>query len=492
MKKVLAIVCLFLVLSAGGWFGYRIYRADQAAKAEEAYRQNTTELDFTGEAVPELAYLQEFPQLKKVTLLGTGLTVQQYEELRSALPGCEIVWELPFQGGYLPLDTDVLTLTQIAPEEMALLSYLTKLQTVDASAVTDLEAVMALREMYPQVAVNYQVTIGGQVLSGDAAALTVENADIDELTIQLAFLPGLTDIIFTGEAPENEDIYNLMQAYPEVTCHWEFTFFDIPVTSDAEELDLSGIKMASVEELEAGLKYFNNLQKVVMCDTGLPSEEIDALWKRNPETRFVWNVKVGHFTVRTDIIYLMPFQFGYDGLKGFKLRDKDCTEMKYLVDLICLDMGHMGIKSVEFLRYMPNMQYLIIGDTYVTDISPMENLTQLKFLEAWKCGIRDISPLLGCTSLEDVNLCNNPIQDITILGQIETLNNIWISGVNWPKEQKEALNAAKPDAKIVYYQNYGSTGEGWRQLDNYYNHRDIMGMFYLDDDLNAYWERPKK
>ena len=122
----------------------------------------------------------------------------------------------------------------------------------------------------------------------------------------------------------------------------------------------------------------------------------------------------------------------------------------------------------------------------------MENLTQLKFLEAWKCGIKDISPLLGCTSLEDVNLCNNPIQDITILGQIETLNNIWISGVNWPKEQKEALNAAKPDAKIVYYQNYGSTGEGWRQLDNYYNHRDIMGMFYLDDDLNAYWERPKK
>jgi len=492
MKKVLAIVCLVLVLGVGGWFGYRYYRADQAAKAEAAYRQNTTELDFTGEAVPDLAYLQEFSQLKKVTLLDTGLTVEQYEEIRSALPGCEIVWELPFQGDYLPMDTASVTLAQIAPEEMVLLSYLTQLQTVDATAMTDLDTVMALRDMYPQVEVDYRVTVAGQALPRDAAELTVENADVGELAEKLPYLPAMADITFTGETPDNEAIYNLMQEFPEITCHWEFTFFDIPVTSDTEELDLSGIKMASVEELEAGLKYFNNLQKVVMCDTGLPSEEIDALWKRNPETRFVWNVKIGHFTVRTDIIYLMPFQYGYDGLKGYKLVDKNCEEMKYLVDLICLDMGHMGIKSVEFLRYMPNMQYLIIGDTYVTDISPMENLTQLKFLEAWKCGIKDISPLLGCTSLEDVNLCNNPIQDITILGQIETLNNIWISGVNWPKEQKEALNAAKPDAKIVYYQNYGSTGEGWRQLDNYYNHRDIMGMFYLDDDLNAYWERPKK
>ena len=138
------------------------------------------------------------------------------------------------------------------------------------------------------------------------------------------------------------------------------------------------------------------------------------------------------------------------------------------------------------------MLYLIMADTYVEDLCPMESLTNVKFFEAWKCGIQDISPLLGCTSLEDVNLCNNPIEDISLLGQIESLNNIWISGVNWPQEQKDILNAAKPDAKIVYHQNKGSTGAGWRYLENYYNHRDVMGMFYLDDDQNAYWTRPQK
>lgn len=493
MKKFLIVLlCLLIVLGIGGYCGYRYYHNTYLKIGEETYRRDIQELDFSNGELPGLELLKELTGLQKLNLLGTGLTAEQYEDLHGALPECEILWELPFQGGYLPLDTEHLQLVEVEDGDIKLLSYLQNLQSIDATAVVDLDAVVALEAAYPEVEIYYQVPLAGQNYPKETTQLTVENADVQELMTQLAYLPQMTDITFTGTAPENEAIYELMQTYPGITCHWEFMFFNIPVTSDTTELDLSGIPMENVETLENGLKYFNNLQKVVMCDTGLSNEEIDGLWKRHPETRFVWNVQIGRFKTRTDIIYLMPFQYGYDGTKGICLNDRDCTEMKYLVDLICLDMGHMEITSVEFLRYMPNMQYLIIADTYVKDLSPMENLTNLKFFEAWKCGIQDISPLLGCTSLEDVNLCNNPIEDISLLGQIESLNNIWISGVNWPQEQKDILNAAKPDAKIVYHQNKGSTGAGWRYLDNYYNHRDVMGMFYLDDEQNAYWTRPQK
>ena len=148
--------------------------------------------------------------------------------------------------------------------------------------------------------------------------------------------------------------------------------------------------------------------------------------------------------------------------------------------------------DVSFLAYMPNLQYLIIADTPVSDISAMENLKNLVYLEAFLCNIRDVSPLLGCTSLQDINIANNPIQDISLLGQIETLNNIWISGREWPRAQKEALNAAKPDATIVYYMDRGSTGKGWRSLDNYFNQRDLLGMWYMSDDGDVVYERPKK
>ena len=493
MKKFLIILlCLLIILGTGAFFGYRYFQNTYLVMGEETYRRDLTELDLSYEELPDLAQLKELTRLQTLNLKGTGLTAAQYEDLQSALPGCEILWELPFQGSYLPLDTSVLILDHVSAEDMAQIAYLQELETVDAMAMTDLEAVMALQAMYPDVEVFYQVAVAGQNLQKDATSLTAENADLAELTQQLQYLPQMADITFTGVIPANEAIYELKQAYPDITFHWSFTFFDIPVTSDTTELDLSGIKMDSVEALEAGLKYFNNLQKVVMCDTGLPSEEIDALWKRNPETRFIWNVKIGRFTVRTDITALMPFQYGYNGDKGIRLYDKDCTEMKYLVDLVCMDFGHMGIMDVSFLEYMPNLEYLIIADAPVSDISAMANLKKLKYLEAFLCNIRDITPLLGCTALEDVNLSNNPIQDITPLGQIETLNNIWISGRVWPQEQKAALNAAKPDAKIVYYQNHGSTSEGWRSLDNYFNQRDLLGMWYMSDDGDVVTERPKK
>lgn len=493
MKKFWIIcLCVLLVLGIGGYCGYRYFHNTYLVMDGETIRRDVTELDLREDDLAELEKVAQLQNLKVLDLRGSGLTVAQYDWLREELPDCEIRWMIPFQGQYYHQTDSELILSAITPEEMEQLSYFESLTTVDATAMMDLEAVMALQNMYPQLEVEYQVVIGDQVLPKDAAALTVENADIAELTEKLQYLPAMADITFTGDVPENEAIYALMQAYPGITCHWDFTFFDIPVTSDTEELDLSGIKMESVEELEAGLKYFNNLQKVVMCDTGLSSEEIDALWKRHPEIRFIWNVKIGRFWVRTDATTLMPFQYGYNGTKGIRLYDRDCTEMKYLVDMVCMDFGHMGITDVSFLAYMPNLEYLIIADTPVTDISAMANLKKLKYLEAFLCHILDVSPLLGCTSLEDVNLCNNPIKDISILGQIESLNNIWISGVNWPYEQKQILNAAKPDATIVYYQDKGSTGKGWRSLDNYFNQRDLLGMWYMSDDGDVVYERPKK
>lgn len=493
MKKFWTVMLVSLViLGIGGYCGYRYYHNTYLVLDGETIRRDIPQLDFSGEALPDLEVVKQLQNLQELNLLDTGLTVEQYEDLQKALPGCKLLWELPFQGEYLPLDTKALTLEQLSGEDMALLPYLPELESIDATAMSDLEMVMVLQEAYPQVAVTYQVAIAGQVLPMEATSLTVENADVAELMTQLAYLPEMADITFTGTAPANEAIGELKSAYPNITCHWNFTFFGQEVTSDTTEIDLSGIAMADVSELEAGLQYFNNLQKVVMCDTGLPSEEIDALWKRHPETRFVWNVKIGKFWLRTDATTLMPFQYGYNGTKGIKLYDKDCTEMKYLVDMVCMDFGHMGIQDVSFLAYMPNLEYLIIADAPITDISAMANLKKLKYLEAFLCNIRDISPLLGCTALEDINLSNNPMQDITVLGKIESLNNIWISGREWPYEQKQELNAAKPDAKIVYYQDVGSTSKGWRSLDNYFNQRDLLGMWYMSDDGDVVYERPKK
>ena len=485
MKKFLIVLlCLLLVLGIGGYFGYRYVLDTYLVMDGEFIRRDVTALDLTEDDLAELEKVTELHNLKMLDLRGTSLTTEQYDWLRAELPDCEIRWMIPFQGKRYHQTDSALSISSITPEEMEDLAYFENLTTIDATAMTDLETVMALQDMYPQVEIAYQVAVGGQMLGKDATALTVENADLTELEEKLQYLPAMADITFTGTVPENEAIYGFMQNWPGITCHWDFTFLGMAVSSDTAEIDISGMGMDSMAELEAGLKYFNHLEKVVMCDTGLPSQEIDDLWKRHPETRFIWNVWIGECNLRTDTTAFIPYTFGYTGVASDpneKLHRDDFAEMKYLVDMVCMDLGHMRPGDISFVSYMPNLEYLLLCDTEIRDISPIANCKKLKYLELFSNSISDFSPLAGCTALEDVNLGFNPIKDISGLYELENLKNIWITGFSLKKEQRQMLEESHPDARIVYA-TVSAVCDGWRELPNYYKQRDLLGMFYMKDD----------
>lgn len=360
------------------------------------------------------------------------------------------------------------------------LFYLPRLRSLSLPATALTAAQLAqLQSEYPDLSLTWSVMHQGTEIPCDVADLTLENAGADQISDLLPYLPQLSDVTLTGTVPSPAEMVSLKEAFGSILFHWDFTLFGVSTSADATEIDLSGIPMESVEELEASLPCFNGLEKVILCDSGLPSEEIDALWKRHPETRFIWNVQLGRFNVRTDITYLMPFQYGYYGTDDYgRMRDHECTEMKYLVDLVCLDMGHMYITDISFVKYMPNLEYFIIGDSWVTDLSPLAGAPKLKYLEAFFSGVEDISPLAQCHALEDVNICHNRISDFSPLLGLKNLKNIWIAGNTIYQADKEALEAAFPDAKIIYNLS-GSTGAGWRQLPNYYAMRDILGMGYM-------------
>ena len=360
------------------------------------------------------------------------------------------------------------------------LSYLPQLQSLSFPR-TDLtaEQLETLRSANPELTLTWTVAYQGAEIPCDAPELTLENAAFDQIAQLLPYLPQLTDVSLTGSVPSLEEMASLKETFATIRFHWDFTLFGVPTSADAKEIDLSGIPMESVDALEAALPFFNRLEKVILCDSGLPSEEIDALWKRHPETRFVWNVQLGRFNVRTDITYLMPFQHGYYGTDDYgRMQDHECTEMKYLVDLVCLDMGHMYITDISFVKYMPKLEYFIIGDSRVTDLSPLAGAPKLKYLEAFYSGVEDITPLAQCPALEDVNICHNRISDFSPLLELKNLKNIWIAGNTIYQADREALEAAFPEAKIIYNLS-GSTGAGWRQLPNYYAMRDILGMGYM-------------
>ncbi len=504
-------------------------------------RRDATELDLSGIQLKNVSGITQLRGLEKLDLRGTGLRVESYEQITAAFPECEVLWEVPFQGEYLDPHSESLTIDSITEEEMEVLGYFTglktldmrscadytaawrlqqmypevdvawtvpfqgvslnddieilaissvkmeemdklqclsKLKTIDARGCSDLDAVMALQETFPQYQVLWLVDICGSTFDQDTKALEIADADAEELMKDLCYLPQLQSVTLTGTVPDNDAVLELKQAYPEVTFIWDFQLCGVTVSSDAVEIDLSNIKMESVDAVENSLKYFNRLERVIMCKCGISSEEMDALWKRNPEVRFVWSVRVGSYWVRTDVTTFMPWKLGFGRNGAGNMNNSHCGEMKYLVDVVCMDLGHMDVKDLSFLNYMPNMEYLLLCENYFSDITPMASLKKLKYLEMFENSVKDLSPLASCTALEDLNLCYNPFQDVTPLLELENLQNIWLSGWMVPKDQLELLYEAFPDATIVH-DSGRSTGRGWRDLPNYHAQRDLLELWYM-------------
>lgn len=444
----------------------------------ERVASSVEELVLTDIQQVELEKLLSLKNLKTLDLRQVAVTQAEYEALRAGLPECEILWKVPFQGEFLDAGTTRVYITGIREEEVETLKYVTGLKTIEVPDSGDGELIVMLREEFLDCEIRCRtVVIGGMEYAADVQALEVENADCAELAWALAFLPEVKSVSFTGAVPENEAVYELKAAYPKVEFLWDFQLWGVTVNSGDTEIDLSDIRMDSVEEVEQSLKYFNRLKKVVMCNCGISSEEMDALWKRHPETRFVWSVKIGVGTVRTDVTGYIPHKYGYAG--GGTLKDQDCTELKYLTDLVCLDLGHMAVKDLSFLEYMPNLEYLLLCGNGISDISPIANLKKLKYVELFQNNITDISPLAECPLLEDINLCYCHVADVTPLLKLENINNLWFTSMYLEEDQIQILkdNFSHIDKLLIHPGR--STSEGWRDLPNYFAQRDVLGMWYM-------------
>ena len=283
---------------------------------QEKYPRDTTRLELSGDTLPEVEELTRLEQLEELDLRQLAVTVEEYEMLRAALPDCQILWNIPFQGEAWDMDTRELTVSSLTAEDLEILELFSQLQTLRAEQCHDLSLLAQLKTRCPQLNVIYQVAVGEQQVTSDTAFLELTDADPAELQKALAFLPEVNTVELLGVMPEQQAMEELIRAFPEIDFLWECTIFGRTVSTDVRELDLSGTRIPSAQDVERYFPFFPYLERVILCDCGLPSEELDALWKRNPEIRIVWSVDVGTMHLRTDTVALMPYKHGYRGAEG--------------------------------------------------------------------------------------------------------------------------------------------------------------------------------
>ena len=450
------------------------------------------DLEITALSLSDIPLFSCFPNLKSVDASGCA----DYEALlalRAACPALELTAFVSVGGKAVPMDAQRAVLRADTPLEELLdkLPFLPDLYRVSfAGGAVSYETQDALAAAFPGISFRWDVELLGRTASSAAQELSFAGSSLSEWDVHtlcenLFRFPLLERIDLTGCGLAGEQIA-AVRAASGAAVLYELTLFGRTVSTDASELDFSGIRMglSDVAVIEEALGEFPLLEKVVMCDCGISNEDMAALNDRHENVRFVWRVYFSGFSLRTDDTNFIAARVRND----FPIYSNDLEVLKYCPDLQALDLGHKNITHLNFLRYVPHLKYLILVENDVNDITPIGELQELTYLEMFWTKCEDISPLQNCKALTDLNISYiycRPAKCLETLVNMPQLERLWYCGNNLDAGQLEELQAALPDTEM-YLAPYGEpTGSTWREHPHYFEMRDFFGMYYMPGGTNG-------
>lgn len=450
------------------------------------------DLEITALSLSDIPLFSCFPNLKSVD--ASGCT--DYEALlalRSSYPALDLTAFVTVGGKAVPMDAQRAVLRADTPLEELLetLPFLPELYRVSfTGGAVSYEMQDALTAAFPALSFRWDVEVLGVTASSAAKELSfagssLSERDVHTLCENLFRFPSLERIDLTGCGLAGEQIA-AVRAASGAAVLYELTLFGRTVSTDASELDFSGIRMglSDVAVIEDALGEFPLLEKVVMCDCGISNEDMAALNDRHENVRFVWRVYFSGFSLRTDDTNFIAARVRND----FPIYSNDLEVLKYCPDLQALDLGHKNITHLNFLRYVPHLKYLILVENDVNDITPIGELQELTYLEMFWTKCEDISPLQNCKALTDLNISYiycRPAKCLETLVNMPQLERLWYCGNNLDAGQLEELQAALPDTEMYLAAHGEPTGSTWREHPHYFEMRDFFGMYYMPGGTNG-------
>ena len=146
--------------------------------------------------------LQLYPKdAQRLDLREQDISIRHYEKLHSRLPECEIWWNIPFQEKTISWDTEEITIASLTEQDIQDLEHFTRLKTVHAESCSDYENLLNLRQLRPDLDVEYSIQLGAERYSADAEQIVLGKIAAEEIPL-LAFLPNLKQILCSGSEPE--------------------------------------------------------------------------------------------------------------------------------------------------------------------------------------------------------------------------------------------------------------------------------------------------
>ena len=262
-----------------------------------------------------------------------------------------------------------------------------------------------------------------------------------------------------------QDLLLLQKAAPRADLDYRFVFYGRYLSTLSEEMDLNHSIMsdegAAVREILPLMKYCKRLD-IDSC--GVSSEAMAKIRDDYPEMEVIWRIWFAYnqFTMRTDSERLWCANF-YP-----YMWDEYTQELKYLTHLKYLDLGHnLQLHDWSFLRYMPDLEVLILTSSSWESLDMLENCTKLEFLEIIPYAHLDLDlqPLEKMTNLEHLNItAMGKTENWEVLLNMKKLKRLWIgeeTGYYLPEGAEKQIREALPDTEIMFRGGGAATGS-WR------------------------------
>lgn len=463
------------------------------SKTFDGESENIVTADFTAGDIPAFARLENLASAD----VSACSDISAILALRAALPEVRVFWTVPLAGESFDGDSENIIVPDASEEELrAALVRLPELKTLTLTgSAFSLESQLALKEEFPSVSFVWDVTLAGKTFVSDASALDftgtpLTEEDLSEIGAALVLLPDAKSVTLTACGLSEDALRTFSAAHPEILTIWETQLFGVTFTTDAEEIEFTDIPLTveDAAQIEDMLPYMPNLKKVVMLRCGISNEDMEEINLRHEDVQFVWMVQVYAYGVRTDQTYFSIYNCEY----FYGEYDHLADDLRYCHDMIAVDLGHMHLYGdTYFLTQMPHLQYLILSSAGPNPIPELGTLKELRFLELGKASFTDITMLSECTSLTDIDLMYKRVKsdevaeaDVQTLCKMTWLKRLYLGGNMYNEEQMQRLYDSLPNTQIVIHNSPEWEQNRWREAEIYFEMRDALHMYYIDDDGN--------
>ena len=507
MKKVLLWILVILLLAGAAFGGWYWYRETHIFVEDAVYAKNSEVLDLRGTGISrdhfdtvhaqlpdceilwdvpfqgtwlssdttaitlttmeeaDIAMLSYFPDLKTVDALSCS-EYDLLEQMSLAYPNVEVTYEVSVGAARFAPNTTDLTLNTTDFAFDTLISNLPHLPQVTSLRFEEtsltLEQLTQLAETFPDMAISYSVALAGQTYEMDAqeadlSAITSE--EIDTVLAQMQLLPGITTVqLMNSDGSSNlslSDVQKLQEACPGTHFRYSFTLFGQTLSTDTERVEFKNQKIGDEAEaqLRQALDIMDNCTYFLLDNCRLSNEVLAKMREDyRGRTKIVWRIWFGEATSLTDAEIIRS---------TYNVEDDNCHDLVYCEDVRFIDFGHNEwLDGCEFIRGMPNLEFIILSGAPIKSLEPFENCKKLRILEIAFCMyITDLTPLAGCESLEMINIGETRVTDLSPLDNLK-LTMMMASGARVPAEEQQRFAEVHPDCWASYKGNqYGS---GWR------------------------------